>query len=98
MKEIPVKQLEIELARNERHIDRYTHEMGVSRAPGEYKFYEAKCEDLMKERRWLKLKYLTELRRAIGLMKKRMREGETGLKRERNDLKKKYFRTLGVME
>jgi len=98
MKEIPVKQLEIELARNERHIDRYTHEMGVSRAPGEYEFYEAKCEDLMKERRWLKLKYLTELRRAIGLMKKRMREGETGLKRERNDLKKKYFRTLGVME
>ena len=65
MKEIPVKQLEIELARNERHIDRYTHEMGVSCAPGGYEFYESKCEDLMKERCWLKLKYLTELRRVI---------------------------------
>ena len=73
---------------------RTPHEMGVSIAPGEYEYYEARSEELVKERRWLKLKNLTELRREIGRMKRRIHDGEKGLKRECNELKKKHFRLL----
>ena len=91
-----LKQIETELAENERHLDMYAHEMGVSSAPGESDYYQEKCEELMKQRRWLKLKYLTELRREIGRMKRRMKSGGKRLRRERNELKKKYFRLLEV--
>ena len=84
--------IEMELAENERHLDMYAHEMGVSSAPGEFEYYQEKCEELTKQRRWLKLKYLTELRRDIGRMKRRLKSGGKRLKRERNELKKKYFR------
>ena len=94
MTKLALKEVEAALAENERHMDRYAQEIGVSSAPGEYEYYEARCEELVKERRWLKLKYLTELRREIGRMKRRINEGEKGLKRERNELKKKYFRLL----
>ena len=94
MTKLVLKEVEAAIAENEHHMDRYAHEMGVSSAPGEYAYYEARCEDLVKERRWLNLKYLTELRREIGRMKRRINEGEKGLKRERNELKKNYFRLL----
>lgn len=94
MTKLVLKEVEAAIAENEHHMDRYAHEMGVSSAPGEYAYYEARCEELVKERRWLKLKYLTELRREIGVMKRRIHEGKKGLKRERKELKKKYFRLL----
>ena len=34
-----LKQIEMELAENERHLDMYAHEMGVSSAPGEFAYY-----------------------------------------------------------
>lgn len=98
MTKLVLKELEAEIAENERHLDRYAHEMGVTSAPGESEYYQEKCEELMKQRRWLKLKYLTELRREIGRMKRRMNSGGKRLKRERNELKKKYFRLLEVTE
>ena len=98
MTKLVLKELEAEFAENERHLDRYAHEMEQSSAPGETEYYHEKCEELMKQRRWLKLKYWTELRREIGRMKRRMNSGGKRLKRERNELKKKYFRLLEVTE
>jgi hypothetical protein len=86
-----LKQQEEQLAEMDRHIDRYAQEMHSSPGP-EYEFYEQKCEDLIKQRRWVKFKLLTELRREIGQMKRRMNHGEKGLKPKREQLKRMYFR------
>ena len=91
-----LKQQEEQLAEMDRHIDRYAHEMHSSTGP-EYEFYEQKCEELIKQRRWVKFKLLTELRREIRQMKRRISPGETGLKAERHRLKRMYFRVRDVM-
>ena len=86
-----LKQQEDLLTEIDRHIEWYAHEMHTSTGP-EYDYYERKCEDLMKEKRRLKFKLLTKLRREIGQMKRRMYRGEKGLKTERELLKRMYFR------
>ena len=91
-----LKQQEEQLAEMDRHIDRYAHEMHSSTGP-EYEFYEQKCEELIKQRRWVKFKLLTKLRREIGQMKRRMYRGEKGLKTERELLKRMYFRVRDGM-
>ena len=89
-----LKILEQQLAENERHMDRYAHEMQSSNVPGEYEYFEGKCDDLMMERRGLKSTYARELRRQIGSMKRRMNSGEKQLCKQRNQLKRKYFKVV----
>ena len=92
---LTLKKIEGQLAENERHMECYAHEIQTSTVPGESDYYEEKCEELLKERRWLKLKYLTDLRREIKRMKRKMSGGgEKGVRQARNQLKKKYFRVL----
>ena len=89
-----MKQCDDRLKAMERHLDWYAHELHTTSGP-EQEYYEKKCEELMKEKRWLKFKFLVELRQEIRQMKRRMANGETGLKTEYNQLKRKYFQVRG---
>jgi hypothetical protein len=92
---LTLKQFEDQLSQTELYLDRYAHGMNSSTAPGERDYYEEKCKELTKQKRWLKFNFLIELRRKIASMKRRIANGEMGLKSDRNRLKREYFEVRG---